>query len=263
LNANEPEVDTYISGLSTPLSAGQITKLNTFVSSLKTGLSISALSDAFDVMYILGGETAESSLKNLVKNAHHAQSVNSPAFVEFEGYTGNGISSYLNTNYNPATQAVNYKQNDAGVGVYARTATSGAIMSIFGACNPSGIGLHLTPQISSSGRAFWSIHTDGSSLNSMFTIGGDIGLLSLHRPDSGNAYVFKNNTQISTKAQASTSIHSNNIFVLARNIDGTPSTYTSNQVSFFFVGKSFKDTILVITNAIEAYMDSNGKGVIA
>jgi hypothetical protein len=66
------EVVTYTTGLTTPLSAGQIAKLNTLVLSLRSGLGISLLSDAFDVLYLFAGETSESSLRNLVKNANHA-----------------------------------------------------------------------------------------------------------------------------------------------------------------------------------------------
>jgi hypothetical protein len=94
------ETVTYITGLTTPLSSGQVTLIDTFVTSLKTGLSITTLDEVFDVMYILAGETAESSLRNLIKNDHHATAVNSPTFTALEGFTGDGLTKYINTNYN-------------------------------------------------------------------------------------------------------------------------------------------------------------------
>jgi hypothetical protein len=42
--------------------------------------------------------------------------INSPTFTSNEGFTGNGTSSYIDTNWNPATQGVNYTQNDACFG---------------------------------------------------------------------------------------------------------------------------------------------------
>ena len=89
----EPEVTAYIDGLTTPLSSGQLTALNTFVKALKDGLSITLLSEVFDVMYILAGETEESSLRNLIKRAHDAEAVNSPTFTTLEGFTGDASSA--------------------------------------------------------------------------------------------------------------------------------------------------------------------------
>ena len=113
----EAELTTYITGLATPLSDGQKIKINTLIRSIKTGLSITDLDDAFDVMYILAGETAESSLKNLVKNAHHITAVNAPVWAQFEGYTG-ANTKYLDANYNASTQGVTFTQNNASMGVY-------------------------------------------------------------------------------------------------------------------------------------------------
>ena len=65
VNQTSQKLQPTLRGLTTPLSSGQIDKLNTFVAALKSGLSISALSDAFDVMYVLANETAEAGLKTL------------------------------------------------------------------------------------------------------------------------------------------------------------------------------------------------------
>jgi hypothetical protein len=44
--------------------------------------------------------------------------VNSPTFTTNEGFKGNGVSAYLNNNFNPTTNGVNYTQNDASRYVY-------------------------------------------------------------------------------------------------------------------------------------------------
>ena len=79
----EAELTTYITGLTTPLSSAQLLRLNTLIKTIKTRLSISALSEAFDTIYVLAGETSESSLKNLVKDAHHCTAVNAPTFTQY------------------------------------------------------------------------------------------------------------------------------------------------------------------------------------
>jgi hypothetical protein len=42
--------------------------------------------------------------------------VNSPTFTSNGGFTGNGTSSYIDTNFNPSTSGVNYTLNDACIG---------------------------------------------------------------------------------------------------------------------------------------------------
>ena len=263
LKQNEPEVTAYISGLTTPLSAGQITKLNTFVRSLKTGLGISLLSDAFDVMYILAGETAESSLRNLVKRAHDAQAVNSPTFTALEGFTGNGTSSYLNSNYNPATQGINYLLNTCSAGCYDRT-SSASNGALYGALSDSSNnymqGLHR-----STNNESFLILNEGPTASQKAenqTDGSGCHIQTRLSAISGKLYRNKNNILNSNKV--STGVPNNNIHILARNHNGTTNLYTNHQLSMVYFGKVLSDAnVNAITDAIEAYMDSNGKGVIA
>jgi hypothetical protein len=44
--------------------------------------------------------------------------VNSPTFTTNEGFKGDGVAAYLNNNFNPTTNGVNYTQNDASRYVY-------------------------------------------------------------------------------------------------------------------------------------------------
>ena len=144
--SNEPEVDAYLTGLTTPLSGEQVTRINTLVKNLKQGLSVESLSEVFDVMYVLAGETQESSLRNLVKDAHHATGVNSPTFEQYKGFKGNKTSHFVDTNYNPST-ATNYKQNSACMGAYvskAPTNTVGGRPVLYGVDNNT-INIRLQP----------------------------------------------------------------------------------------------------------------------
>ena len=68
----DADLKIYLDSLTTPLSAGQQSLLNTLVVDLKAGLGITNLSDAFDQMLIHANETIESGLHNLVKRLHDA-----------------------------------------------------------------------------------------------------------------------------------------------------------------------------------------------
>jgi hypothetical protein len=68
-----------------------------------------------DVFYVFAQDgSAEFATLNW-KNpaANQANITSSPTFVSNGGFTGNGTSSYIDTNFNPATQGVQYTQNNA------------------------------------------------------------------------------------------------------------------------------------------------------
>ena len=124
-SSNQVEVDNYISELTTPLSSTQIGKLNTFVNSIKTGMGLTNLADAFDVMYILAGETQESSLRNLVKRQHDCTNSNLPYYVQYEGFGSIDNNKFIDTNYNPVNTLGNLQQNSSSMGFYSRTVGGG------------------------------------------------------------------------------------------------------------------------------------------
>lgn len=258
---NEAEVTAYITGLSTELSAAQITRLNTFVSALKTGLSITNLSDSFDVMYILGGETSESSLKNLVKDAHHATAVNSPTFTQYEGFAGNGTSSYINTNYKVYTDMVRYADADASFGVYSRTNSAGSkFTGTRSASNNKELTLNIRNTMNDAEAAVNSNLVAGTN-DSMTS---SLGLITLTRTDNAKFYIYQNKTQRYENTIASEGVTDNYLYIGALNQAGSAIVYDDRQFSFAFVGKGLTETAIgVLFDALEAYMDANSKGVVS
>ena len=247
-----PEIDAYINGLTTPLSDAQVSKLDTFVTSVKTGLGISALSDAFDVMYILAGETQESSLRNLVKRSHDATIIDSTIFTPFEGVKGAG--GKINTNYNISTQRENVSQNNFSMGFYSRTGGSddntiemGVIIS-----NP-----YILFQVAFNGSKCYVEMSNNIGTGIANT--SRLGFYSASRLNSNNYIVYKNGSQLVVENILSETIGNSNLYLLGANTG-----YTSNiQMAFAFAGRGLTENeTLALTNAIEAYMDSNGKGVL-
>jgi hypothetical protein len=51
--------------------------------------------------------------------------VNSPTFTINEGFKGNGTSAYINSNYNPTTNGINFTTNDASLGFWEFSTTAG------------------------------------------------------------------------------------------------------------------------------------------
>lgn len=67
-----------------------------------------------DVIYLPFINNSNDSFKNLVKNAHHGVRPNEDLVHEsLWGWSNPKGTGYVDTNYNPATQGVNHKLNDA------------------------------------------------------------------------------------------------------------------------------------------------------
>jgi hypothetical protein len=257
--AYEPELTTYITGLATPLSSGQLTKLNTLIKNIKEGMGILNLSDKFDCMYILAGETQESSLKNIVKNAHHCTSPAMPTFTAFEGFKGNGSTQYLDTNYNPSIDKVKYSLSHAALGVYSRTNNSEASAEI---------AVSDAAHANSSELSFNWAGTSSKGLNSNSILGGtitnpSIGFKSEVRLVGSYIHTFYNGLFLEYVVCAETGIANNNFYICGWNLNGILSYQSTKQLSLVTISEAiYTMDNKVLCDAFEAYMDSNGKGVI-
>ena len=256
----EAELTTYITGLTTTLSSAQLKKINDFILTRKSGWTVADLDDVDDVEYILAGETAESSLKNLVKNAHHAVAVNAPTFTAFEGFNGDGISSYINLNYNIFTEGDNYVQNSATIGCYSRTNSNEAAVDLGSRSNAADNRANLI--LRSSDLFYIRINTNGTSFGTAANMDSR-GMYYGSRTASNVHKGFKNKTEVITDTKTSVYNYSNNCFACCTNDGGSPTAFTTRQYAFISFGKGYSQAMVDTgTDSIEAYMDSLGKGVI-
>lgn len=257
----EPDFQDYLNLLTMPLSAGQKKKVNKLYVGLKDHLNINLLSDVFDVMYYLGNETPESSLMNLVKNAHHCTAVNAPVHTPYEGFAGDGISSYIDTNYNPATQAVNYALDDCAFGIYSRTDRAANDNKYHGVVVGSDYMQIMLYRATSSSVRGW-VNTVSAGRTVDHTVSNTLGMSIIGRSASNSCYASRNKS-ISSDTDVSNGIPNGSIFLLARNAGGARG-FDDVQLSFAFAGKYLDSTSVgYLTDDFEALMDSNGKGVIA
>lgn len=93
----------------------QKTALNNFISRLVNA----GIWDKSDLYYKLDGHASASSLLNIIKDSSNATLAGGtiPVFTQYEGVKGNGVG-YANTNFNPATQGVNFKKTGLSFGAY-------------------------------------------------------------------------------------------------------------------------------------------------
>ena len=101
-------------------SASQQTLQNTLVTDLKTA----GVWDKLDVFYVFAtdGDSDYATLNWKAPSSFQATKVSSPTFTANQGFKGDGSSAYINTNFTPSTDGVNYQLEEASRGFYIYTA---------------------------------------------------------------------------------------------------------------------------------------------
>lgn len=254
-----PELLSYISGLTTPLSDEQKYKTNHFINFVKNGFNITTLSEVFDAIYILSNETEEVSLRNLVKRENDAVTVNSPTFTSLEGFAGNGTTSYINTNYNPTADGINYTLNNAAFGYYSRT-------------NIDAVMIDVAARTAFNNNASYATTRNGT----MYTgkINRTLTGVSFANPDSLGFYhvvgeasnlmrVYRDNVSKGTVTTLTSAMPNFNFYALAANTNGTADNFSTRQLSLVYFSRALTQSeVDILTVGFEVYMNSNNKGVL-
>lgn len=264
------DLQTYWAGLTTPLDTAQKERLETLITSIKTGLGITNLSDKFDVMYVLANQTLEAAMRNVVKRAHDCVDPSSadyglPDFEQYRGvYSTWNYGEHLDTDYNQLRDADNALVTDCAIGVYCtdEKATPGATMA-WGSGPYNSLILRYTTTENARGNingvAVSNFMQNDSSVGygQGFTIIGRTGNNMYHQKDGG--------TWVGPVASTAGSGYGATMLILAsRDASGNVTGMTNNEIGFFFISSNLNQAQAdVIVEAVEAYMDAIGAGEIS
>jgi hypothetical protein len=204
-------------GYTLPSEANQ-TNQNKLIVDLKAA----GVWDKLDVFYIFANTgSKEFALLNWKNpNSFNASAVGVTLTWNSSGYVG-GLLSYLNTNYNPTTNATNFAQNNAGIGCWKRTHDAAAGKYLWG---NSGASSYVQAVNTANAR----LHTT-TSLSATFNT-STTGLLSINRTSATGA------TCITLAVNTTTT--------LATQTSGTTTTPVNANYSIFTYGTSVADAYL-------------------
>jgi hypothetical protein len=190
-------------------------KQNATVISLKSAGIWSKL----DVLYFFATNNSNMATLNFkAPSSHQVTLVNSPSFTASQGFKGNASTSYLNTNFNPATSGVQYTLNNASRFIYLKTAFITPVMYILD--NVLGASQNMMQNRNSNDH---KINQSGHAISSNADLSG-AGLKVINRTSSTNVEIFNGSTQLSRTA-TSTSINSGNQYVIPSGCDACASVY--------------------------------------
>lgn len=242
----------YESFISTPLTSGR----RTLLLNLITSLQVTGVWDKLDRLWILAAEASDQALISLINPSYAAITpVNTPTFVVDRGYTGNGSNNYLNTNCNPATDTINYVQNNASMGVYVRVLPTPASMAEIG--NDNGTTASTIIQTKYVDNFLYAQINDGASTQINYANVAGVGFQSIVRTSSVIRSGYINGSLIQTLNLTSSAVPAYPVFLLAYNLAGTAHGYSDRSIACTYIGSGDLSQSYLYS-AIQTYMIAVG-----
>lgn len=176
-----------------------------------------------DDYYLLWGENSVQARTSL-KRRMLAVEVNSPSFQASRGYTGDGLSSYINTGYVASTMAVAMTDGNGRMSAYVLTDVN--TPSVLGAA----AGFRLNPK--------GATNTPGAAVMATLFAFPDVlptsvGYISAQRSGTTTMSGHKNGVALTdTVVTGGTTMPSTSMFLLARNNSGAPANFYTGQTGF-------------------------------
>jgi len=234
-NSNEVAVASFDSDYQAILNKGTSLGYNLPSDSVKlkqntllTNMKVDGVWAKLDVFYVFAqdGGSAFGTLNWKNPNANQATLVNAPTFVSNGGLQGNGTSSYIDTNFNTATQGVNYTRNNASM--YFFPHAIGSSTTPFTGTDSSDF--NRTQRSLSFNQRISSI----SPLSATFDFDTTITAKSIHRTSSTNVTLY-NGTTSGARTQNSSVLVSLNLLIL-RAFNSTAPQYGNHTCAAFAAG---------------------------
>lgn len=191
-------------------SSGYITALDTLIKGLRTDSNILAL----DRFWIFAQEVQGYARVSIVNpSSTQITEVNTPTFTVNQGYTGNGTTRYLNTNFNYSTHAVNTLRSSITHGVYI---TTNVAESKFDAGFADATRDNVISGRFGDGRTYQSANSSSGEANAITA--NSLGLYMAQRTSTASGTTaYKNGSSVATLVNADNALANAIDLVLAYN----------------------------------------------
>jgi hypothetical protein len=197
--------------------------------------------------------TASEALLNWIAPSgdDNCTNVHSTAWTTLQGFTGDGSADYLDTNFNPSTEGVNYTQDACSFGAYCRLDITGDTWEIAASDLTYQAGLQAR-----NSTTFRSTTNDATA--STWTTATGLGFYVATRSNSTTKTGYKNAADLGDKTVTSTGLPNANFHILNRRTGN----YSTNQVAAAFIGGLLTDQNVIDFNTdLEVLMDALGTGI--
>lgn len=243
-NGSITDAGRIFRAMTTPPTPARKILIAALIADLKTAGSW-ALMDCFYVTAAADSQAATINWKN--PGNFTLVPTNSPAFVADRGFTGDGATSYLSTQFNPVAAAGNYSLNNSSYGVFIGT---NSVVDAQDMAQLAG-GTTLLRARQTGDTASIRLN-DGAAVTGAVTT--SIGHTAGSRVSAASKFLYRNGAQIGTSATASSSVTSSP-FTLLR----SSATFSTHQVSAAHVSASLSAAqMLSLSNSLITYLTAVG-----
>lgn len=231
--------------VSMPPTAQRKATINTLIKSLQDA----GIWDLLDVMWVLAAHSPEASLLNWKSpGTFTGVPANTPTWQADRGYTGNGTTSRIDTTWTPSTNAVNFVQDNASLGLWVNSDVSGSGFD-FGSQ-----ATHQARINSRNASNLVSYLVNDQTADDVPGASTSVGFVHVMRTSATALSVFKNGVSLGSDTRTSTGLPSNSLWICAANA----SPFSTRQVSFASAGASLSGREAAFYAAVLAYMQAVG-----
>jgi hypothetical protein len=214
-----------------------------------------------DAFYVLAQKTAAGAYINWANPGTFDitdPETTAPTFTQYTGFTGDGSSDYLSSNFNPSADKVNTSQNSVTIGIYCLTAYNTASKSVVGCLD--GSGYRFDVNLSTGGKQQSAYINSGA--NMLLDVTNSKGFAMITRRGASETEGYRNGTSLGSDTDTSTGIPNVDMYILARNNNGTEDRFVATLLSVVLIMNAVSDEdATAINTIIETYMDAIGIGI--
>ena len=208
---------------------------------------------AIDCMYLFAQDNQTNANKSLFNTSTFTCApTGSPVWTANNGYQCNGSSSYIKTGFTPSTSGTNYVTNSAMIGYYARNSIAAAASVDMAAYD----GSYFTEGYSNytaTGMASYINGTTGiANVNT-----NTQGLFVHNRNSSSNVQSWINGTMLTQGSSTATGKCTQQLYLGARNNNGTADAYTAQQYACAIIGAGSLNMV-TLNSAVNLLMTNLG-----
>jgi len=210
--------------------------------------------DKLDRLWIFATEYQQHATVSLI-NPTSAQisEISSPSWTADQGYTGNGSSSYLKSNFIPSSDSVQGTQDSTSFGVYLRTNTGAANKIDFGTLD----GTHCTSILAKWSDNHFYANVNDASASHVVTSTSSTGLSACSRTSSTNVNYYRNGVSLGSGTQVSNGLSTIQLYMCCWNSSGTAGYFSDRQISMAYYGAGDIDN-LAFYEAFQAFAVARG-----
>lgn len=249
----DADASALFAAMSSQPDATRKTLINTTILALKAA----GIWTLLDELWFMAAHDSQAGLLGW-KRKKDCTAVNAPTFTADRGYAGDGTTSYLNANFVPSTDGVQYTQNDASFGIYSRTNSTATAADMGTKDSGSNI---------STIHARYMDNNVYGRINSLDDAGvataSSLGLTVVRRTGSAAKSIWRNGVSLSPGTTASSGVAASPFYIGARDDNGAAQFLSARQYAMAFVGASMStQQQLDLFTITEAHLDAIGAGVI-